>query len=131
MKKLIAALLLLSLSWPLCSQSLSGIISDLEEVLQIISDLETDNKSLNQQLLSLQQNETQREQHVGSLENSAQKQEELLGKLSIQLKQAAQASQEQMKSYERLSLRFKILTYCTVGVTAAGAVGWILWGASR
>ena len=130
MYRLTAILLLLSLS-PLCSQSLSDAISDLEEVSRIITDLDKDNKNLNQLLLNLQQNETQREQYLESLEASAQKREELLEKVSIQLKQTVQTSQEQTKNYERLSLRFKALSYCTVGLTVAGAAGWILWAVNK
>lgn len=131
MKKITAVCLLLLLSLPLFSQSVSDLISDLEEVSQIISDLENSNETLKEQLQNLLQNETLREQQLGSLEASAQKREELLERLSAQLQQAAQASRGQTKLYEKLLRRYKILSYCTVGLTAAGATGWILWAVNK
>jgi len=127
MKKLTAILLLLSLSCPLYSQSLSDLISDLEDVSRIIGDLESSNESLKERLNDLQRNETEREKWLENLEISIEKREELLAELSKQLKQMEQTSQRQIKSYDRLSLRFKVLTYCTVGITVAGVTGWILW----
>lgn len=127
MKKIIAILLLLSLSYPLCSQSLSGLISDLEEVSQIISESENNIENIKQQLQDLKLNNLQTEKQLEDSEISIERQRELLATLSEQWKQLEQTYQQQTKSYDKLSFRFKALSYFTVGIGVAGVTGWILW----
>jgi len=131
MKKPTAIILLLSLSLPLYSQSVSELISDLEEVSRIISDSESSNRILYEQLNLLQQNETLKGMQLDTLEASIGRQQQLYQELSAQLMHREQALQERTKFCERLSLRFKVLSYCTVGVAAAGITGWILWAAGK
>ena len=120
MKKAIAIILLLSFSFPLYSQSLSDLILDLEEVSEIITDLESSNENRNEQLLNLQNK-------IEEMLSLSEMQEISFQELSEQLQEQAQVLQEQMKSYALLSRGFKILSYCTVGVTVLGLTGWILW----
>ena len=126
-KRITAILLLLSLSYPLCSQSLPDLISDLEEVSLIIETLESSNKRQRLLLESLQENETLKEQELAGLRLSIERQAQSYQTLLRQTREIVRISEEQARSYGLLSKRFKILTYCTVGIGAFGLAGWTLW----